>query len=56
MSLIDEIQEKIQADLFEFSEHATDRSIRRDISVQEAREAIIRGEVVEHEESHEALS
>lgn len=47
MSLIDEIQEKIQANLFEFSEHATDRSIRRNISVQEVREAIIRGEVIE---------
>lgn len=47
MSLLEEIQGKIAAGRFEFSEHATERSIRRDISVQELRDAIVRGEVIE---------
>lgn len=47
MSLIDEIQEKIAADAFEFSKHAVDQSIVRRISVQELREAVAGGEIIE---------
>lgn len=47
MTLIDELREKIAADRFELSKHATDRSIRRRISLREMREAIASGEVIE---------
>ena len=47
MALIDEIRKKIAAEQFEFSKHAVDQSIIRQISVQEVREAIARGEVIE---------
>jgi hypothetical protein len=45
--LIDELRKKIEADQFEFSRHAVDQSILRRISVQEVREAIANGEVIE---------
>lgn len=47
MSLIDELQEKIEGGEFEFSKHAVDQSIIRCISVQEVREALARAELVE---------
>ena len=47
MELIDEIRKKVVAEQFEFSKHAVDQSILRRISVQEVREAITRGEVIE---------
>jgi uncharacterized protein DUF4258 len=47
MALIEGIQEKVAAGAFEFSQHATDQSILRHISVQEIREAIVVGEVIE---------
>ena len=47
MTLIQGIQEKVAAGAFEFSQHATDQSILRHISVQEIREAIAVGEVIE---------
>lgn len=47
MQLLNGLRQKVLAGLVEFSEHATDRSIRRDISVEEVREAIISGEVIE---------
>ena len=47
MALIKEIQEKIRADQFEFSKHATDQSIIRHISVAELRQAIENGEIIE---------
>ncbi len=47
MMLIADLQEKVRTDQFEFSKHATDQSIKRDISVREAKEAILRGEVIE---------
>lgn len=47
MSLLDEIQKKVAADEFEFSKHAVDQSIIRRISVQELREAVASGEVIE---------
>lgn len=37
----------MEADQFEFSRHAVDQSILRRISVQEAREAIASGEIIE---------
>jgi hypothetical protein len=47
MTLIDEIRKKVAADEFEFSKHAVDQSIMRQISVQELRQVIGRGEVIE---------
>ena len=47
MSMIEEIRKKVAADEFEFSKHAVDQSIIRRISVQELREAISNGEVIE---------
>ena len=41
------IRAKISRDEFEFSEHAVTESILRGISVQEVREAIASGEVIE---------
>jgi hypothetical protein len=45
--MIEEIRKKVAADEFEFSKHAVDQSIIRRISVQELREAIFNGEVIE---------
>ncbi len=45
--MIEEIRTKIQAGPFEFSKHAVDQSILRQISVQELREAIASGEIIE---------
>ena len=45
--MIDEIRAKIANGLFEFSKHATDQSILRRVSVQELREAIGAGEIIE---------
>ena len=45
--MIEEIRAKVQAEQFEFSKHAVDQSILRRISVQELREAIANGEVIE---------
>lgn len=47
MVLVDEIRRKIESDQFEFSKHAVDQSIRRRISVQEVREVIANGEMIE---------
>ncbi len=47
MSLIDQLRAKIVQDHFEFSQHAVDQSILRQISVQEIREAFAAGEVIE---------
>lgn len=47
MALINGIREKIALDQFELSEHAVDQSIRRQISVQELREVIAIGEIIE---------
>ena len=47
LNLIEQIREKVAADQFEFSQHAVDQSILRRISVQELREAIASGEVIE---------
>jgi hypothetical protein len=42
-----EIQAKFSHDEFEFSKHAVDRMILRDISVGETRETINSGEIIE---------
>jgi hypothetical protein len=47
MNLIEQLRAKIAQDQFEFSQHATDQSILRQISVQEIREAFASGEVIE---------
>jgi hypothetical protein len=47
MARIDDIRAKIAGGQFEFSQHAVDQSIVRHISVQELREAIAVGEVIE---------
>ena len=47
MAMIDEIRQKIEADQFEFTKHATDQSIIRRISVQEVREIFGSAEVIE---------
>jgi hypothetical protein len=45
--MIEEIRTKIETGRFEFSRHAVDQSILRRISVQEMREAVGRGEIIE---------
>jgi len=45
--MIERIREKIFQDQFKFSQHAVDQSILRHISVQELREAIANGEIIE---------
>lgn len=47
MPPIDEIRKKIEADRFEFSDHAVDQSINRRIGVQEVREIFSSAEVIE---------
>jgi hypothetical protein len=47
MTMIEEIRAKIAQDQFEFSQHAVDQSIIRHISVQEIREMIVDGQVIE---------
>lgn len=47
MKILDEIRTKIRNNQFEFSQHATDQSIIRHISVQELREAIEDSEIIE---------
>ncbi len=48
MALIDDIRAKVRAGNFEFSRHAVDQSIKRNISVGEVRSAIESGEIIEH--------
>ena len=45
--MIDELRSKIAANHFEFTRHALGQSILRGISVQELREAMQNGEVIE---------
>ena len=45
--MIEDIRAKVVADLFEFSRHALDESLKRSISVAEMREAIAIGEIIE---------
>src|SRR5262245_44727794 len=48
MAIIDDIREKMARGQFEFSQHAVVQSIVRHISVQELREAIAVGELIEN--------
>ena len=45
--MIEQIREKIIQNQFEFSKHAVDQSIFRHISVQELREVVANGEIIE---------
>ncbi len=45
--MIEEIKKKFARDEFEFSKHAADQSILREISVQEIRRVIKAGEIIE---------
>ena len=56
MSLLQEIPQKVVSEQFEFSKHAVDQSIVRRISVQEVREAVSAGEVIEDYPSEYGLS
>ncbi len=47
MALIDEIRVKVGSGDFEYSQHAVDQTTLRHIAVQELREAIAAGEVIE---------
>lgn len=47
MSLIEEIREKIADSRYEFSKHAADQALLRGIRVQEVRQAISVGEIIE---------
>ena len=47
MTLIEDIQAKVATGNFEFSRHAVDQTLRRRISIQEIREAVASGQVIE---------
>ena len=47
MPIIENIREKIEIDLFEFSKHAVDQIIIRHISVQDVRRVIAHGIIIE---------
>jgi len=46
-SLIEEIRRKVASDEFEFSKHAVDQSILRQIRIHEIKEAIANSQVIE---------
>jgi hypothetical protein len=48
MALIDAIRQKFEVDEVEFTKHAAVRSLTRNIRIQEIREAIAVGEVIEN--------
>lgn len=45
--MIEEVRVKIRAGQYEFSKHAVDQTILREISVQELQDAIAIGEIIE---------
>lgn len=45
--MIEQIQAKFASDEFEFTRHAADQSILRQITVQEIRDAVENGEIIE---------
>ena len=47
MPLIDDLRSKIGQNAFEFSKHAVDQTILRNISVQEIRDSVNKGEIIE---------
>ena len=46
--MIEKIRDKIEIDLFEFSKHAVDQSIIRNISVQDVKRVIANGTIIEN--------
>ena len=47
MGLIEALRAKFEIDAFEFTRHATDQALQREITVQEVREAMRVGDVIE---------
>ena len=47
MNSIDILRRKIAANQFEYSEHALDQSVAREISVRELKESMAAGDVIE---------
>ncbi len=47
MALVDEIREKVAIGVFEYSQHASDQSLLRQISVAELRQAVSTAQVIE---------
>lgn len=47
MELIDELRSKFSQEKYEFSKHAVDQTILREISVSEIGEAVSAGEIIE---------
>jgi hypothetical protein len=47
MTILDGIRDKVARNEFEFSRHAVDQTIRRLVSVEEIRQSIAAGEVIE---------
>jgi hypothetical protein len=47
MPIIDDLRSKISQNAFEFSKHAVDQTILRNISVREIRDVINNGEIIE---------
>ncbi len=47
MALIDDIRSKIGNGRLEFSKHAVDQTLLRDIRIQEIRDAIANGQIIE---------
>lgn len=45
--MIDQIRTKVRANQFEFSKHGVDQTIIRHVTVQEIRDAIANGEIIE---------
>ena len=45
--MIEDIRAKVVVEAFEFSRHALDQSVQRQIAVADVRETILRGEVIE---------
>jgi hypothetical protein len=47
MDLLDKFRERFDLNEFEFSRHAVDQAIRRNINVAEIRQAVTRAEIIE---------
>ena len=45
--MIEEIRSKIESDLWEFSRHALDRTLQRNIKMHEVKIALLAGEIIE---------
>jgi YgiT-type zinc finger domain-containing protein len=55
MAIIHEIRSKIALDLFELSRHAVDQSILREITMNEIRQVIKSGKIIERAETYTLL-